>query len=58
MKGQYLLFEHGVLNVRRHRGYHVSVRTFDPATDGPSSTGRAGATGGVRAASSQMELFQ
>lgn len=23
IKGQYLLFEHGVLNVRRHRGYHV-----------------------------------
>jgi hypothetical protein len=25
IKGQYLLFDHGVLNVRRHRGFHVSV---------------------------------
>lgn len=27
IKGQYLLFEHGVLNVSRHRGYHVRATT-------------------------------
>jgi len=27
IKGQYLLFEHGVLNVRRHRGHHVRATT-------------------------------
>jgi hypothetical protein len=31
VKGQYLLFEHGVLNVRRHRGYHVRATVAAPA---------------------------
>lgn len=48
IKGQYLLFEHGVFNVRRHRGYHVRVST------GPA--GRiAQSPGAPRRA--QMELF-
>jgi hypothetical protein len=28
IKGQYLLFEHGVFNVRQHRAYHVRVTPF------------------------------
>jgi len=47
IKGQYLLFEHGVLNVRRHRAYHVRVSVFDPADPLQSTLPRQ----------SQMELF-
>ena len=31
VKGQYLLFDHGVLNVRRHRSYHVRVTVSEGA---------------------------
>jgi hypothetical protein len=49
IKGQYLLFEHGVLNVRRHRGYHVRARR----SDGPFEPAPAPADTN----DSQMELF-
>jgi hypothetical protein len=50
IKGQYLLFEHGVLNVRRHRAYHVgiSVHLADDATSLSPDLPQA----------SQMELFR
>jgi hypothetical protein len=50
IKGQYLLFEQGVFNVRQHRSYHVRVSTFalaaDEPLDGKSETG-----------GDQMDLF-
>jgi len=51
IKGQYLLFEHGVLNVRRHRSFHVRVRVADLAE--PILPEAAAAIGPER----QMELF-
>ncbi len=47
IKGQYLLFEHGVLNVRRHRGYHVRA-TLAAAPFAAEPAGHQ---------DSQMELF-
>jgi hypothetical protein len=29
IKGQYLLFDEGVFNVRRHRGYSIRMRLLD-----------------------------
>jgi hypothetical protein len=29
IKGQYLIFDHGVINIRRHSGYKISVETPD-----------------------------
>lgn len=49
IKGQYLLFEHGVLNVRRHRGYHVrAILTDEPLAPEPAPADTD---------DSQMELF-
>ena len=45
VKGQYLLFEHGVFNVRQHTAYHVRVT----ATGEPMASNVGG--------SDQMELF-
>jgi hypothetical protein len=38
IKAQYLLFEHGVFNVRQHRSYHVRVSSF---ATGETSGGRS-----------------
>jgi hypothetical protein len=35
IKGQYLLFEHGVFNVRQHRSHHVRVTPFGLADSAP-----------------------
>lgn len=45
VRGQYLLFEHGALNVRRHVSYHVRVSMLDEAVAEPVGE------------SNQMELF-
>ncbi len=45
IKGQFLLFEHGVFNVRQHTSYHVRVTAFDEPL--------ASTVGGA----DQMELF-
>ena len=55
IKGQYLLFEHGVLNVRRHRSFHVQVRAADAAE--PVLPGGAASVAAATAGYSQMELF-
>jgi hypothetical protein len=52
IKGQYLLFEHGVLNIRRHRAYHVRVDVFEADDD----TAILSATRPSR--QFQMELFR
>lgn len=31
IKGQYWVFEHGVLNVRRHSGFHIELHAEDPS---------------------------
>jgi Protein of unknown function (DUF2797) len=51
IKGQYLMFDCGVFNVRRHTSYHVTLRR------GPSGRPRDGIRDGVRA-QDQLELFQ
>lgn len=51
MKGQYLLLEHGVLNVRRHRAFHVHVSVYD--ADDPIHSRSAEPA----PRSTQMELF-
>lgn len=45
IRGQYLLFEHGALNVRRHVSYHVRVTLLDEAVPVPAGE------------SNQLELF-
>jgi hypothetical protein len=50
IKGQYLLLDQGVLNVRRHRGHHVRMAAFD-LPDIHHSRGRPAA------GRDQMELF-
>lgn len=48
IKGQYLLFEHGVLNVRRHNGFHIRLaRTAELAPEDLAARVRI----------PQMELF-
>ncbi|MFU8816111.1 MAG: DUF2797 domain-containing protein [Pseudomonadales bacterium] len=53
-KGQYLLFDHGVFNVRRHRGHHLRLSCFDTDED-TTHTFQLGAPKPQRR--DQMELF-
>lgn len=52
IKGQYLLFEHGVFNVRWHRAFHVRAGPADAAAEVAPA-----ATDGTGNDDSQLELF-
>jgi hypothetical protein len=42
IKGQYLMLDTGVINIRRHAGYRVTLHR-GPAAGGEAATGESGA---------------